>query len=402
MEKWRSDDIAAVPLRNGHTARARLRRIEPGAVILQGGLVVVVLLMAADLASNIATNMARLKLHVGFGFLGQPAGFDIAQSLIAFPASATYLRAFWVALLNTVLISAVAIMGATLVGLIVALARFSSNPLLALLARAYVEAGRNIPLLLQLFFWYFAVLGPLPLPRASLQLFGVVFLNKRGLFLPAPVAQADWPTFGVVAVIGVGAALALTHWAHRRRLSTGRSSLGFWMAAAVSVGAVVLAGWFLRPIRWDVPQVGAFNVLGGISIIPEFVAMATGMTIYGSAFVAELIRGGILTVGSGQTEAGLALGLSRARIYASIVIPQALRAVMLPLTGQYITLMKNSSLAAAIGYPDLMMIFAGTVLNQTGQPLVTMAMTMASYLALAVAISLTGQWLNRRLQVAER
>ena len=167
MEKWRSDDIAAVPLRNGHTARARLRRIEPGAVILQGGLVVVVLLMAADLASNIATNMARLKLHVGFGFLGQPAGFDIAQSLIAFPASATYLRAFWVALLNTVLISAVAIMGATLVGLIVALARFSSNPLLALLARAYVEAGRNIPLLLQLFFWYFAVLGPLPLPRAK-------------------------------------------------------------------------------------------------------------------------------------------------------------------------------------------------------------------------------------------
>ncbi len=358
------------------------------------------LAVAADVASNIAANMARLKLHIGFGFLGQPAGFDIAQSLIAFPPGATYLRAFWAALLNTVLISAVAIVGATLIGLIVALARFSTNPLLALLARAYVEAGRNIPLLLQLFFWYFAVLGPLPLPRASLRLFGVVFLNKRGLFLPAPLAQPDWPAFAAVAVIGIGAAAVLAYLARRQRVLTGEPSHWPRLAAALCLGGVIVAGWVLQPFRWDMPQVGPFNVSGGISIIPEFVAMAIGMTIYGSAFVAELIRGGILTVGAGQTEAGRALGLSRARIYASIVVPQALRAVMLPLTGQYITLMKNSSLAAAIGYPDLMMIFAGTVLNQTGQPLETMAMTMASYLALAVAISLTGQWLDRRLRIA--
>lgn len=388
------------PERRGPPAQAR--RIEPGAIILQGGLIVVVLAIVADVASNVAANMARLKLHIGFGFLGQPAGFDIAQSLIAFSPSATYLQAFWVALLNTVLISVVAIVGATLVGLIVALARFSNNPLLALLARAYVEAGRNIPLLLQLFFWYFAVLGPLPLPRASLRLFGVAFLNKRGLFLPAPVPQTNWPEFVAVAVVGIGAAVVLTHRARQRRLLTGRSSRSLRAGAVLCVCGVALAGWPLRPLRWAVPQVGPFNVLGGISIIPEFVAMAIGMTIYGSAFVAELIRGGILTVGKGQTEAGLALGLSRARIYASVVIPQALRAVMLPLTGQYITLMKNSSLAAAIGYPDLMMIFAGTVLNQTGQPLETMSMTMASYLALAVATSFAGQWLNRHLQVVER
>lgn len=383
----------------GRDPPARIRRIDPGAVVLQGGLILVVLAVVADVASNVAANMARLKLHVGFGFLGHPAGFDIAQSLIAFPASATYLRVFWVAVLNTVLISAVAIVGATVVGLAIALARFSSNPLLAILARAYVEAGRNIPLLLQLFFWYFAVLGPLPLPRASLRLFGVVFLNKRGLFLPAPVLQADWTAFVVVALAGIGAALALMYQAHQRRLLTGRSSPLAWVGAALCVGGMVLAGWRLRPFGWDVPRAGPFNVSGGISIIPEFVAMAIGMTIYGSAFVAELIRGGILTVGTGQTEAGRALGLSRARIYASVVIPQALRAVMLPLTGEYISLMKNSSLAAAIGYPDLMMIFAGTVLNQTGQPLETMAMTMASYLALAVAISLAGQWMDRRLRV---
>lgn len=390
--------MARRPERRGPPARAR--RLHPTAFILQASLILVVLAIVADVSSNVATNLARLKLHIGFGFLAQPAGFDIAQSLIAFPANATYLRAFWAALLNTVLISAVAIVGATLIGLIVALARLSTNPLLALLARAYVEAGRNIPLLLQLFFWYFAVLGPLPLPRTSLTLFSVAFLNKRGLFLPAPVPQPDWLAWLAFAVIGIAAAVVLAHRAHQRRLLTGRSSPALRSGALLCVAAVVLAYWLLQPFGWDTPRIGPFNVTGGLSIIPEFVAMAIGMTIYGSAFVAELIRGGILTVGPGQTEAGLTLGLSRARIYASIVIPQALRAVMLPLTGQYITLMKNSSLAAAIGYPDLMMIFAGTVLNQTGQPLETMAMTMASYLMLAVAISLAGQWLDRRMRLA--
>ena len=369
-------------------------------LILQAAVILIAAALAADVVANVVANMARLRLHIGFGFLGQPAGFDIAQSLIPFPPSATYLRAFWVALLNTILISVVAIAGATLLGLIVALARFSSNPLLSLLARAYVEAGRNIPLLLQLFFWYFAVLGPLPLPRDSLRLWGAVFLNKRGLFLPAPLPQPDWPIFGAIAVLGIASAWELARKAHRRRMLTGQPAAALWLAAAASLIIVGFFGWVLRPFQWDIPQVGLFNVSGGIAVIPEFVAMAIGLIIYGSAFIAELIRAGILTVSRGQTEAGLALGLSRMRIYATIVIPQVFRIIVLPLTGQYITLMKNSSLAAAIGYPDLMMIFAGTVLNQTGQPLETMAMTMISYLALSVTISLIGQTLDHRMRLA--
>jgi general L-amino acid transport system permease protein len=373
--------------------------LDPSALIIQAGLILATLAAISEVAANVAANMARLKLHIGFGFLSQQAGFDIAQSIISFPANATYLRAFWAALLNTILLSAVAIAGATLLGLMVALARFSTNPLLILLARAYVEAGRNIPLLLQLFFWYFAVLGVLPLPRNSLRLLGVVFLNRRGLFLPGPLVQPDWPIFAAIALLGIATAGALASQAHRHRLLSGQSSPAPWIGAAACLICVGLAGWVLRPARWDVPHIGSFNVFGGIAVIPEFVAMAIGLTIYGSAFIAELIRAGILTVAKGQTEAGLALGLSPGRIYTSIVIPQAFRVIVLPLTGQYITLMKNSSLAAAIGYPDLMMIFAGTVLNQTGQPLETMAMTMAAYLALSLTLSLIGQSLDYRMRL---
>jgi general L-amino acid transport system permease protein len=409
------DDLAAVPLKGGRNpgvmttwqrqappARAgwlvRMRLAEPRALALQAALVLLTLGLAADIAANVAANVARLNLHVGFGFLRQSAGFEIAQSLISYSENATYFRAFWVALLNTVLISAVAIVGATALGLVVALARLASNPLLSFVARAYVEAGRNIPLLLQLFFWYFAVLAPLPLPRQSLGLFGIIFLNKRGLFLPAPMPQADWPVFAAIAVPGIAAALILLLRSHRRRIATGQAASTLVAAALVCVVLVAVVAWIARPVSWDVPRIGPFNTTGGIALIPEFVALAVGLIIYGSAFVAELIRAGILTVGRGQIEAGLALGLSRGRIYASVAIPQALRAITLPMAGEYISLIKNSSLAAAIGYPDLMMIFGGTVLNQTGQPLETMAMTMASYLVLCLFTSAAGQVINRRIQ----
>jgi general L-amino acid transport system permease protein len=366
-------------------------------LLLQLALILMVIAFLTELAANVAANMARLHIHAGFRFLQQPAGFDIAQTLISYSQSATYLRVFWVALLNTILVSAAAIAGASVLGLAVALARLSTNPLLSLVAGAYVEAGRNIPLLLQLFFWYFAVLVPLPLPRRSLTLLGIVFLNKRGLFLPVPVLQTGFSVFAASAIIGVGAALALAIHAHRRRINAGRRARQHLLLAIIPLAIVVCVAWIMRPVTWDIPAKGVFNVTGGIVLIPEFVALAIGLAIYGSAFVAELVRAGILAVGRGQTDAAQALGLSRARIYASVVIPQAMRIIVPPLTSEYTSLIKNSSLAAAIGYPDLMMIFGGTVLNQTGQPLETMVMTMASYLALCIIVSRIGQSVNRRL-----
>lgn len=387
---------------SGRTA-ANKKRFDLQPLAVQACLLLALVLFAVFLLNNLATNVGRLNLHLGFGFLSRTAGFEIAQTPIPYPADATYFRAFVIAFLNTVLISAIAILCATILGFVIALARLSSNPLLSGLALTYVEAIRNIPLLLQLFTWYFAVLGPLPLPRDSLSLFGLVFLNKRGLSFPAPVAMPGLPLFAAVTLASLGAALLLVRRARRYRIDTGHRSRKTWTAALFFIGLpFVVAALFGLPLAWDEPRPGNFNISGGASLIPEFVAMAIGMSVYGSAFVAEIIRGGIATVRHGQTEAGLALGLSRWTIYVHIVIPQAMRAVVPPLCGQYISLLKNSSLAAAIGYPDLMLIFAGTALNQTAQPLEIMAMTMASYLSLSLGISSIANVVNRRMQLVER
>ncbi|WP_324617431.1 amino acid ABC transporter permease [Microvirga alba] len=375
----------------------------PRAVAVQTILLLALAGFVVFLATNLVGNIARLNLHVGFNFLARPAGFEIAQTPIAYPEGATYFRAFLVALINTILIAVVSILLSTVLGFIVALARLSTNPLLALLAQFYIETIRNVPLLLQLFFWYFAVLGPLPLPRQSLTAFGLVFLNKRGLSVPTPVAEPSFPVFITCTALFLTVAIVFFTSARRYRVKTGQTSRNRWVAGFVFLCApglmTIVAG---TPVTWDVPRLNGFNLSGGTTIIPEFVAMAIGMSVYGSAFIAELIRGGFASVSHGQTEAGLALGLSRSKIYSKIVIPQALRTIVPPLAGQYITLLKNSSLASAIGYPDLMLIFAGTALNQTGQPLEVMAMTMASYLLLCLITAGIGNVINRRMQLVER
>ncbi|MEP9373481.1 ABC transporter permease subunit [Mesorhizobium sp. KR1-2] len=369
---------------------------------MQVGLIAAVAIFVAFIVANLSANLERLNIAVGFGFLQRTAGFDIAQSLIPYPPSATYLRAFLAAFANTVLLAVVSISAATVLGLFIALARMSTNPLLSLVALGYIEAVRNIPLLLQLFFWYFSVLGPLPLPRQSFDLFGLVFLNKRGLSLPAPVAGPGFSVFLFVAAAALLAAWFLFRRARLNRIRSGRSSIALLATAIACIAVPLLHVLLGSPVSWEIPELRGLNLAGGVVVIPEFVAMAIGMTVYGSAFIAELIRGGVMTVGKGQTEAGMALGLSRARIYSKIIIPQVFRAIVPPLTGQYITLLKNSSLAAAIGYPDLMLIVAGTTLNQTGQPVEVMAIAMASYLLLNVLISLGGNVVNKRMQLVER
>lgn len=370
---------------------------------LQAALLLLIATFLAFLAANVAANVARLNLHVGFGFLSRASGFEIAQTPISYPENATYLRAFLVALINTVLLAAVSIVLGTVLGFAVALARLSTNPLLSILAQGYIEMVRNIPLLLQLFFWYFAVLAPLPAPRQSLDFFEIAFLNKRGLSLPAPVAAPSLPLFLVAGALGIAAAILLFRQACRHRVRAGRPAPVLWILGLLCLSAPgLVAATQGLPLAWNLPHLAGFNMSGGLAIIPEFVAMAVGMSVYGSAFIAELVRGGIGAVSRGQIEAGRALGLSHGRIYGKIVIPQALRFILPPLTGQYVSLLKNSSLASAIGYPDLMLIFAGTALNQTGQPLEIMAMTMASYLFLSLVISGIGNFLNRRLQLVER
>jgi general L-amino acid transport system permease protein len=387
----------------GKSALARMRLNEWRGGTIQIGFLLALLTGCAFIAANVTTNVARLNMHVGFEFLWRTAGFDIAQSLIAYPENATYLRAFFVALLNTVVLGVLCIAGGTVLGLAVALMRLARNPLLSLAALCYIEAVRNIPLLLQLFFWYFAVMGPLPLPRQSLHLFDVIFLNKRGLSVPWPVAAPGLPAFLTLGVVALVVTWFLARNARRRRIATGRASptLKAAMVACLALPflAISVTG---APFTWDVPLLRGFNIEGGAVVIPEFVAMVVGMTIYASAFIAELIRGGVGTVGLGQVEAGMALGLSRGGIYGKIVIPQVFRAVLPPLTGQYINVFKNSSLAAAIGYPDLMLIFAGTALTQTGQPLEIVGMTMLSYLLINLAISGAGNLANHRMLAVGR
>jgi general L-amino acid transport system permease protein len=382
---------------------ARLKGCGPGALFVQAALLIVTAGFIVFLAMNLVANVERLNIAMGFAFLERPAGFEIAQTPIAYPEGASYFRAFLVALVNTILIAFVSIGLSTVLGLFIAIARLSSNPLLSSLSRGYVEGVRNIPLLLQLFFWYFAVLGSLPLPRQSMAFLDIAFLNKRGLSVPAPVAETSFPALALIAAVSVSAALFLFRRARRFRVRTGRTSRPLWIAGAACCSTPVAAALVLgNPVSWDIPRLTGFNVSGGLALIPEFVAMAVGMSVYGSAFVAEIIRGGMSTVGRGQTEAALALGLTRGRIYGKIIIPQALRAIVPPLSAQYISLVKTSSLASAIGYPDLMLIFAGTALNQTGQPLQIMAMTMGSYLLLCLVTAAIFNWVNRRIQLVER
>ncbi len=358
----------------------------------------------AFLAHNAAVNMARLNINTGFAFLGRPAGFAIAQHFIGYDEGSTYLQAFFVALLNTIAVSLVAVFCATVLGFVIGIAQRSSNRLVALVAVAYVEILRNIPLLLQLFFWYFAVLRPLPAPRQSVDLFHLhwVFINTRGLFLPAPVAAPGFAALLLSLLAAVAAFVILRRRAGRRREATGRPVALLPVTAILFGVPLAVAAALGFPLHWDAPVLVGFNFKGGIAVNPEFVAMALALSLYGAAYVAEIVRAGLAAVPAGQVEAARALGMPLGLIYRKIVIPQALRIIMPPLTGQYILITKNSTLAAAIAYPDLMLIFGGTVLNQTGQAFEVTAMTMATYLVLGLAISAAMNWRHRRSAWAVR
>jgi general L-amino acid transport system permease protein len=375
-----------------------------GSVALQIAIVVAVGGLAYGAVHNVALNLARAHIASGFGFWNNTAGFDISQSLIPYSASvSSFGRAFWVGLLNTLLVSAIGIVLATVIGFLVGIARLSRNWLVARLAGGYVELLRNIPLLLQLLFWYNAVLKALPHLRGSVVLPGGAILNNRGLFLPRPEFA---PQFGAVMAalcISIGAAIGLRVWANRRRERTGAEVRVLWPAltlvVVLPVIAFVLAGF---PLSFSLPRMGRFNVGGGLEILPEFAALVLALAVYTAAFIAEVVRAGLLAVSHGQTEAAQSLGLRSGATLRLIVLPQAMRSIIPPLTSQYLNLIKNSSLAVAIGYPDLVQVFAGTVLNITGQAVEVIALTMAVYLFLSLITSAAMNIYARGAAVVER
>lgn len=365
--------------------------------------VVVVVAFGWFLFVNTQANLAHRGITSGFGFLDNAAGFGISQHLIDYSESDSYGRVFWVGLLNTLLVSVIGIILATLIGFALGVARLSSNWLIRQLATLYIETFRNIPPLLQIFFVYFAVIGPLPGPRDSLSLGGVIFLNNRGVQLPAPsAAEGFWP-FWLALLVAMLAVVVLARWARARRHATGQpfpllwSSLG--LLVAISTLSVLLWG---APFDWEVPQLQRFNIRGGWIVIPELVSIVLALAVYTAAFIGETVRAGIQAVSHGQSEAAASLGLRTGQTLRLVIIPQALRVIVPPLTSQYLNLAKNSSLAAAIGYPDMVSLFAGTVLNQTGQAIETMAITMSVYLAISISISLLMNWYNRRIALIER
>jgi general L-amino acid transport system permease protein len=373
------------------------------AVFYQLVLLAALLWLGVEIALNAKANLDAQKITSGFGFLDNTAGFGINQSLIPYNESDTYARVFFVGLLNTLLVAAIGIVLATILGFLVGLGRLSPNWLVARLAGGYVELIRNLPLLFQLLFWYLAVLGTLPGPRQSISLFGEIFLNNRGMIVPAPVVGEGTGAVIAVFALSVIATLALRVWAKRRQMRTGRQFPLFWTGLALLAGpplvALVALGF---PIRFESPELRGFNFVGGVRLLPEFIALLVALTTYTAAFIAEVVRAGVLAVPRGRTEAAFALGLRRGLALRLIVVPQALRVIVPPLTNQYLNLTKNSSLAVAVGYPDLFAVFAGTALHQTGQAIEIIAITMAVYLAISLITSALMNWYNARIQVAER
>lgn len=361
-------------------------------------LLVALAAFALWVGQNTLDNLAARNLPLGFGFLRETAGFAISESLIPYTEQSTYGRVLLVGLLNTLQVSLLGIVAATAVGFLVGIARLSHNWLVARLAAAYVETVRNVPLLLQLFVWYFAVLQPLPGPRGALPLGGIAFLHARGLELPAlRLGEAAVPVL-LALLSGIATAVFLAGLARRQRARTGRALSASPLQALAIVG-LPLAVWLVygAPFTLDTPALERFNFRGGITVRPELLALFLGLSAYTAAFIAEIVRAGLLAVSRGQVEAAAALGLTRGQSLRLVIVPQALRVIVPPLTSQYLNLTKNSSLAIAIGYPDLVSVFTGTALNQSGRAIEIVAITMAIYLALSLMTALIMNIYNARV-----
>ncbi len=359
-----------------------------GGLALQVLFVVVLAWIGYEVIDNVRGNLAAQHVASGFGFMSQTAGFGVSQTLIPYSETDSYTRVFLVGLLNTLLVSVVGIVFATIIGFVVALGRLSPNWLISRMSGGYVELVRNLPLLFQILFWYLAVLRALPGPRESISIFDAFFLNNRGLVIPKPIGHEGLVAFTVSIAAAVIGCLWLRSNSRRALFQIGRVIVVWPYVLAFLIGVpLVTMLVFGIPVTFEMPALKGFNFSGGARVTPEFVALAVALSTYTAAFIAEVVRAGILSVHKGQMEAGASLGLSRGSTLRLIVVPQAMRVILPPLTNQYLNLTKNSSLAVGIGYPDLFSVFAGTTLSQTGQAIEIIAITMGVYLLISLVTS---------------
>jgi general L-amino acid transport system permease protein len=365
-------------------------------VIYQLLLAAAVGLAAWYFTANAAANLQARNIASGFAFLWREAGFEISETtLFSYSAADTYIKALGIGLLNTFRVSAVGIILATVLGSLIGLARLSGNWLLARLAAGYVELIRNIPLLVQLFFWYSLITENLPAPAAALSPFPGVFLSNRGIAFPTPDTHSDKMWLAAAFMVGIIFALMLHAWTRLRPQRPDKSFPTLAVGTALVFG-LFLAFYIIALLDWNRPVLAGFNFSGGATLSPEFAALLTGLVLYTSAFIAEIVRAGITSVDRGQFEAANSLGMSRWQALRFIILPQALRAIVPPLTSQYLNLTKNSSLAVAIGYPDLVST-ANTIISQTGQAIEGIAIIMLVYLTISLTISALMNVYNRRI-----
>ena len=365
--------------------------------------VAIVVGIAVYLIHNTVTNLSNRGITSGFAFLDRAAGFGIVQHLIDYEQGDTYGRVFVVGLLNTLLVSALCIVFASFIGFFLGLARLSDNWLLRKLSTFYIETFRNIPPLLQIFFWYFAVLRNLPGPRQAVNAFDLLFLSNRGLYIPSPQIGEGVLAFIGAILLALIISVGLYCYNKMHQIKTGQLRRTWPYGLGLLILLPLLAHWlFGAALHWDVPALRGFNFRGGMVLIPELAALTLALSVYTSTFIAEIIRAGIQSVPYGQHEAARSLGIPNPVTLRQVIIPQAMRVIIPPLSSQYLNIVKNSSLAAAIGYPDMVSLFAGTVLNQTGQAIETIAITMSVYLIISLTISLLMNIYNRRIALIER
>jgi general L-amino acid transport system permease protein len=369
----------------------------------QAFILVGVLGLFAFFIVNASRNMRDAGIASGFDFLFRTAGIEVPFVLTDYTAQSDNLALLWVGIVNTMLITLVSAATATVLGFVIGIARLSHNWLLASLAGAYVEAVRNIPLLFFVLFWYFGVIATLPGPRESIGIFGIAFLNNRGLTIPLPHHASPVGKAALVIFAALIIQIAFAWWARRRRDRTGRDApvwtLGTALLVVLPIIALTLA---TLSTSWDIPAFRGFNFRGGFVLVPEFVALFAALTTYTAAFIAEIVRGGILAVPKGQLEAAAAVGLRQYQILRLVVIPQALRVMIPPMTSQYLNVLKNSSFGAAIAYPELVSVFMGSALNNTGQAIEIIAITLSVYLVIGLAVSALMNWYNARMALVTR
>jgi len=374
------------------------------AVIYQVIAVLLVLFVVYYCTSNMLDNIAKRGITTGFGFLSDTAGFGISQYLINYSDSTSnYLDVFIVGILNTAMVSIVCIVMASILGLLIGIGRLSSNFLIAKLSQVYIETFRNIPVLLQILFWYNVVLSALPNPRSSMGYLDAIFLNNRGLLLPAPIFESGSIFILIAFLLACVGVFFLSKWAIKRHNVTGEEFPLIPVSLAILILAPVLV-YFIsgQPVSAEYPVLKGFNFKGGLTVIPEFLALAFALSIYTATYIAEAVRAGISSIPNGQTEAAESLGLRGTVTMRKVILPQALRVIIPPVVNQYLNMVKNSSLATAIGYPELVTLFSGTTLNQVGQAIEIILMTMAVYLTFSIAISILLNWVNKKMEIKGR